>query len=39
MTPPEVPHRLKNGSQAIKLVVTFTVQKGKPLAAPVSAPI
>lgn len=35
---PENPHTLKNGSQASKLVVTYTVQKGKPLATPVSAP-
>ena len=39
VTAPETPHTLKNGSQATKLFVTFTVQKGKPLATPVSAPM
>ena len=38
VTPPETPHMLKNGSQATKLFVTFTVQKGKPLSTPVPAP-
>ena len=38
VTPPETPHVLKNGSRATKLFVTFTVQKGKPLATPVPAP-
>ena len=38
VTAPETPHTLKNGSQATKLFVTFTVQKGKPLATPVPAP-
>jgi quercetin dioxygenase-like cupin family protein len=38
VTPPETPHTLKNGPQASKLFVTFTVQKGKPLATPVPAP-
>lgn len=38
LTAPETPHILKNGSQATKLFVTFTVQKGKPLSTPVPAP-
>ncbi|WP_373622906.1 cupin domain-containing protein [Methylobacterium sp. OAE515] len=38
VTPAETPHTLKNGSQPSKLFVTFTVQKGKPLATPVPAP-
>jgi quercetin dioxygenase-like cupin family protein len=38
ITAPDTPHRLNNGSQATKLFVTFTVQKGKPLATPVPAP-
>ncbi|WHQ70488.1 cupin domain-containing protein [Methylorubrum extorquens] len=38
LTPSETPHTLKNGSQATKLFVTFTVQKGKPLSTPVPAP-
>jgi quercetin dioxygenase-like cupin family protein len=38
VTAPETPHRLKNGTQATKLFVTFTVEKGKPLATPVAAP-
>ncbi|GEP11101.1 cupin [Methylobacterium gnaphalii] len=38
LTPPETPHTLKNGSQTTKLFVTFTVQKGKPLSSPASAP-
>ncbi|KAA0121262.1 cupin domain-containing protein [Methylobacterium sp. P1-11] len=38
VTAPETPHALKNGAQATKLFVTFTVQKGKPLATPVAAP-
>lgn len=38
VTAPETPHMLKNGPQATKLFVTFTVQKGKPLATPVPAP-
>jgi quercetin dioxygenase-like cupin family protein len=38
ITAPETQHALKNGSQATKLFVTFTVQKGKPLATPVPAP-
>ena len=32
------PHTLKNGSQAPKLAITYTVEKGKPLATPVPAP-
>ena len=38
VTAPETPHMLKNGPQATKLFVTFTVQKGRPLATPVPAP-
>ncbi|MCF4128933.1 cupin domain-containing protein [Methylobacterium sp. SyP6R] len=38
MTAPDTPHMLKNGPQATRLLVTFTVQKGKPLATPVPAP-
>ncbi|GEP00745.1 cupin domain-containing protein [Methylobacterium haplocladii] len=38
LTASETPHMLKNGSQATKLFVTFTVQKGKPLATSVPAP-
>ncbi|WP_457106981.1 cupin domain-containing protein [Methylobacterium sp. P5_C11] len=38
VTAPETPHTLKNGADAAKLFVTFTVQKGKPLATPVPAP-
>ncbi len=38
LTPPETPHRLKNGPQATTLFVTFTVQKGKPLSTPAPAP-
>lgn len=32
------PHMLKNGGQPTKLAVTYTVEKGKPLASPVPAP-
>ena len=35
---PENPHTLKNGPQATKLLVTYTVQKGKPLATLVPPP-
>jgi quercetin dioxygenase-like cupin family protein len=38
VTAPETPHMLRNGPQASKLFVTFTVEKGKPLATPVPAP-
>ena len=38
VTAPETPHTLKNGAQAAKLFVTFTVLKGEPLATPVPAP-
>jgi quercetin dioxygenase-like cupin family protein len=38
VTAPETPHKLKNGSAPTKLFVTFTVQKGKPLATPAPAP-
>jgi quercetin dioxygenase-like cupin family protein len=38
LTAAETPHTLRNGPQASKLFVTFTVQKGKPLATPVPAP-
>lgn len=35
---PENPHTFRNGSQATKLLVTFAVQKGKPLSTQVPAP-
>ncbi|WP_331315876.1 cupin domain-containing protein [Methylobacterium mesophilicum] len=38
VTAAETPHMLQNGSEATKLLVTFTVQKGKPLASPAPAP-
>ncbi|OAS22595.1 hypothetical protein A5481_19590 [Methylobacterium platani] len=38
VTAPGTPHMLKNGATATRLLVTFTVQKGKPLATPVPAP-
>jgi quercetin dioxygenase-like cupin family protein len=38
VTAPETPHTLRNGPRPSKLFVTFTVEKGKPLATPVPAP-
>ncbi|MCJ2103705.1 cupin domain-containing protein [Methylobacterium sp. E-046] len=38
VTAAETPHMLQNGSEATKLFVTFTVQKGKPLSLPAPAP-
>lgn len=38
VVPPGTPHVFRNGSQLSKLAVTFTVEKGKPLATPVAAP-
>jgi quercetin dioxygenase-like cupin family protein len=35
---PANPHTLKNGGQPTKLAITYTVEKGKPLATPVPAP-
>jgi quercetin dioxygenase-like cupin family protein len=32
--PPETPHSLKNGAAPTKIVVTYVVEKGKPLASP-----
>ncbi|HJS86151.1 MAG TPA: cupin domain-containing protein [Acetobacteraceae bacterium] len=32
--PPETPHSLKNGAEPTKIVVTYVVEKGKPLASP-----
>ena len=32
--PPATPHSLKNGSGAMRLAITYTVEKGKPLASP-----
>ena len=32
------PHTLKNGGQPTRLAITYTVEKGKPLATPVPAP-
>lgn len=36
--PTETPHRLRNGPQASRLLITFTVRKGQPLSTPVRAP-
>ncbi|HME25776.1 MAG TPA: cupin domain-containing protein [Acetobacteraceae bacterium] len=35
---PVTPHTLHNGGQTTKLALTYTVEKGKPLATPVPAP-
>lgn len=35
--PAETPHSLRNGSRPMKLAITYTVEKGKPLASPASA--
>jgi quercetin dioxygenase-like cupin family protein len=32
--PPETPHSARNGDKATKLVITYIVEKGKPLASP-----
>lgn len=32
--PPETPHSLKNGAALTKILVTYVVEKGKPLASP-----
>ena len=32
--PPETPHGLKNGAETTKILVTYVVEKGKPLASP-----
>jgi quercetin dioxygenase-like cupin family protein len=34
--PAETPHRLRNGNRPMKLAITYTVEKGKPLASPAS---
>lgn len=35
--PPETPHGVKNGAKTTKLVITYVVEKGKPLASPAPA--
>ena len=37
--PPVTPHTVRNGGQTSKGVLTYTVEKGKPLATPVPAPV
>jgi quercetin dioxygenase-like cupin family protein len=32
--PPQTPHSLKNGAEPTKILVTYVVEKGKPLASP-----
>jgi quercetin dioxygenase-like cupin family protein len=32
--PAQTPHRLRNGSRPMRLAITYTVEKGKPLASP-----
>ncbi|MBV9076704.1 MAG: cupin domain-containing protein [Methylobacteriaceae bacterium] len=32
--PAETPHSLKNGDKPMRLAITYTVEKGKPLASP-----
>ncbi len=32
--PPETPHSLRNGPEPTKIIITYVVEKGKPLASP-----